>query len=108
MGDLWEILVPRAFNDGTAVPVEHHHAWDDKVQSIAGGLTILKTAKGVWQSPQGRVFREEMIPVRIACSETQMREIIYLTIRHYDQEAVMAYCISEQVIIVHAEDIVAR
>lgn len=101
MSQLWEILVPRAFNSGTEVSIEHHQSWDDKVRGVAGGLTIHKSAKGIWESPSGEVFKEGMIPVRIACTELQIQTIIDLTIVHYDQEAVMAYRVSDFVIIKH-------
>lgn len=101
MGELWEILVPRAFNDGREIPLEYHRAWDERVRKISGGLTILKSAKGVWESPSGEIFREAMIPVRVACTEAQIREIVDLTLDYYKQEAVMAYCVSDYVIIKH-------
>lgn len=101
MRELWEVLVPRVFNGGAEIPVSHHQKWDEKVQGIAGGLTILKSAKGIWKSPSGEIFKEEMIPVRVSCSEAQVHQIIDFTIVHYDQEAVMAYRVSENVIIKH-------
>jgi hypothetical protein len=101
MDELWEILVPRAFNDGTVIPTAYHQIWDKWVRQTAGGLTILRSAKGIWESPSGEIFSESMVPVRIACSEAQVREIIDLTLKHYHQEAVMAYRISTHVIIKH-------
>ena len=99
MSELWEILVPKIFNNGVEVPVSHHHAWDEKVGEIAGGLTILKPATGIWTNPAGEIFKEAMIPVRIACTEKQIRIIINFTIIHYNQQAVMAYRISGYVIL---------
>ncbi len=101
MAELWEIFVPSAFNDGAEVNIEHHRLWDDHVRGIAGGLTILKSAKGVWESPDGTIFREKMIPVRIFCSEVEINEISDFTMQHYDQHAVMAYRVSDHVIIKH-------
>ncbi len=101
MSELWEILVPRALNGGEEIPVSYHQAWDKRVREIAGGLTILKSARGIWESPTGEIFQEAMIPVRIACSEVQIRQIANLTMDYYDQEAVMAYRVSDLVIIQH-------
>lgn len=101
MSQLWEVLVPRVLNSGVEIELAHHKQWDENVRQIAGGLTILKTAKGVWESSDGKIFREEMIPVRIACTEEQINQIISLTIEHHDQEAVMAYRVSDKVIIRH-------
>jgi len=46
-----------------------------------------------------------MIPVRIACTEEQIREIMKMTIAHYKQEAVFAMLVSEKTLIMHAEEI---
>ena len=101
MGQLWEILVPRVFNEGIEIPLDYHRVWDERVRKISSGLTILKSAKGVWQSPSGEIFQEEMIPVRIACTKAQIDEIVDLTLDYYEQEAVMAYLVSDYVIIKH-------
>jgi hypothetical protein len=42
---LWEILVPYE-KDGKPIHIDHHHKWDEFVESIAGGLTILKLTRG--------------------------------------------------------------
>jgi hypothetical protein len=70
---------------------------------LAGGLTIFRSATGEWVNQSGTIFREKMIPVRVACSEEAIRRIIDFTIQHYDQEAVMAHRLSEQVLIVYRD-----
>ncbi len=94
---LWEILVPNYSNENVKYSLEYHHAWDEKVRAISGGLTILKPAKGQWMSDDDVLFSEEMIPVRIYCDEASIDRIIELTIEHYQQEAVLAYEISARV-----------
>src|SRR3989338_2226118 len=94
---LWEIFVPAHSNDGKEYPMEHHYSWDAKVRGISGGLTILKTAKGQWTSPDGKIFFDKMIPVRIFCTEEEIDKIIQLSIDHYGQEAVLAYEVSDNV-----------
>jgi len=96
---LWEILVPKYSNEGVEFPLTHHQEWDKKVRKLTGGLTILKKAKGQWVNLEGKLFSEDMIPVRIHCSEPIISEIIDLTLGHYHQEAVLAYEISERVIL---------
>ena len=88
---LWEILVPGNY------PLDHHKEWDKKVESIAGGLTILKPVKGSWVSDDGNVIREPMIPVRIKCKLEHMMAIGDMTRIHYEQEVVMYYEISNNV-----------
>lgn len=93
---LWEILVPQCTREGVRIDVEYHRQWDEFVRHRAGGLTLLKTTTGQWVSDEG-VVRERMIPVRIVCSEVEIEEIIAHTLAHYDQDAVLAYRLSDQV-----------
>ena len=94
---LWEVLVPRFSNEKKEFPLEHHKQWDEEVRVIAGGVTILRTAKGHWVNPEGKIFVEEMIPVRVYCTEEEVERIMDYTRVHYSQEAVMAYLVSEKV-----------
>lgn len=97
---LWEILIPERWNDSTKIRLYHHHKWDDFVQSVAGGLTILKTYTGQWlEENSGEIYHEPMIPVRIMCNKEQIVSIIDFTIKHYRQKAVMAYKLSDEVIV---------
>lgn len=99
---MWEILVPTVRNDGRYIKTRFHRVWDAKVRAITNGLTILPVNKGQWVSPHGELFIERMIPVRIACTRDQINIIIDMTLKYYEQEAVLAYLISEEVIIKHA------
>lgn len=96
---LYEILVPTIRNDGRPIREKFHRVWDAKVYEITGGLTVLKPTKGKWVSAEEKLFEERMIPVRIACTKNQMDKIIDMTIDYYEQLAVMAYKISDEVII---------
>lgn len=95
----WEILVPAYSNNGKKYSVNYHHSWDRDVRKYTGGMTILRSAKGHWTNSKGKTFIERMIPVRIYCTKSQIEKIIDLTLEHYNQEAVMAYEISQNVII---------
>lgn len=97
--DLWEILVPTVRNDGRPIKTRYHRVWDAKIREISGGLTIMSPAKGQWVAPNGELFAERMIPVRIIATEDQINQIIDLTMKYYDQEAVLAYQISNNVIL---------
>jgi len=96
--ELWEILVPTVRNDGRPFHLRYHKIWDNKVREITHGLTIMPVTKGQWID-KGNTFVERMIPVRIACTREQIEQIIDFTIKYYEQIAVMAYKISEEVII---------
>lgn len=98
---LWEILVPCVML-GKLVTVRHHKRWDEYVRRISGGLTILTPGKGQWTNKETGILHEErVIPVRIACDENQINDIIGFTLKHYKQFAVMAYLVSEKVLIVN-------
>lgn len=101
---LYEILVPTRYGDGKMSPIKtrHHKKWDERIQAISGGMTILSSARGKWTF-QGVEYPEKVIPVRIMCTEAQMKKIVEITISHYRQKAVMYYVLSNQVFIVNAE-----
>lgn len=98
---LWEILVPTHDNDNLKIDIEHHKKWDIYVQELTKGLTIQKTAKGIWLNQNETKFEESMIPVKIACSHDQIEKIADFTAKHYKQEAVMYYMLSEKVSIIN-------
>lgn len=95
---LWEILVPTIRNDGRPFHTRYHKVWDSKVREISNGLTIMPVAKGQWVY-KGDLFKERMIPVRIHATREEMDKIIDMTAKYYDQIAVMAYLISDEVIL---------
>ena len=99
--ELWEILVPASNNKDQKFTFEHHKEWDAFVKKTTGGVTIMKTAKGQWVSPTGKLYIDRMIPCRIVCNEQQISDIIDFTIDHYNQEAVLAYRVSTNVILRH-------
>lgn len=98
---LWEILVPAHDNEQGTFSLKHHKRWDSYVRKLCGGVTILKSAKGQWISPNEELFHDKMIPVRILCEEDVIEEIIQFTLEHYEQKAVMAYEISARVKIIY-------
>ena len=102
---LWEILVPTCSNEGKPFRLRYHKVWDKQIKKISGGMTILPVAKGKWINPKGTIFEERMIPVRIIATREQMEKIVDLTIKYYNQEAVLAYKISEEYILKSKEEI---
>jgi len=97
---LWEILVPTVRRDGgKPYTTRYHRVWDKKVRDISHGLTILPPSKGQWISPSGDLFVERMIPVRFMATREQAEAIIQMTLKYYDQWAVLCYLISDEVIL---------
>jgi hypothetical protein len=100
MIQLWEIFVPCKSNEGKPFRTRHHREWDKRVQRVSGGLSIFAKIKGKWvDKSDQKLYTESMIPVRIACSREEIDKIIDITIKHYNQIAVMAYRVSDEVII---------
>jgi len=97
--ELYEILVPTQTNEGKPIRTRYHRVWDSKVREITGGLTIVPPVKGEWVSDAGELFRERMIPVRIACTKEQIEQIADMTAKYYNQLAIMFYLISKEVTI---------
>lgn len=97
----WEILVPTISNEGKPYRTRYHRVWDGKVRAITGGLTVVPPVRGQWVAPNGDLFAERMIPVRIACTEEQIEAIADMTAKYYNQKAVLFYAISNNVKIKH-------
>jgi hypothetical protein len=98
---LWEILVPTLRKDGKPYRTRYHRVWDAKVREISKGLTVLTPSKGQWISPSGDLVAERVIPVRFVASRDQAIAIADFTLKYYDQEAVMCYLLSNEVIMSH-------
>lgn len=98
--ELWEVLVPTMSRDGKPFRTRFHRVWDKKVEAISGGLTVLMPGKGTWVH-EGQSIRERMIPVRVMCTRAQIEKIIDITLEYYDQLAVMAYRVSDNIILKH-------
>jgi hypothetical protein len=99
---MWEILVPteRRLVPGKYYTTRYHKVWDGKVRNITSGLTIMSPAKGQWINPQtGELFKERMIPVRVIATREEIEKVIDLTLKYYDQLAILCYKISDEVII---------
>ncbi len=99
--EFWEILVPTIRNSGKPFTLRFHRTWDRKVREITGGLTIVAPVRGEWIAPCGTLFRERMIPVRVAASAAQMETIADLTAKQYEQRAILWYRVSDCVRIKH-------
>lgn len=102
---IWEILVPTIHgHSNNPVRLRHHKRWDQFVQDKTGGLTIGTPAKGIWVSPDAEVFKERVIPVRIMCTEQDIQDIARFTIKHYHQQAVLYYKVTDHCIVMSKED----
>lgn len=104
MKKLYEILVPTIYGD-TKKPIRtrHHKNWDAYVRKISGSLTLLMPGKGQWIF-EDELHEERVIPVRIFCTEGEIKQIVQFTLEHYRQIAVMYYLVSNDCHIVYKKD----
>jgi hypothetical protein len=57
-------------------------------------------ARGQWVHPTtGTLYKERVIPVRIMATRDEIEKVINLTLKYYDQLAVLCYKISDEVIL---------
>jgi hypothetical protein len=99
---MWEILVPteRRLEPGKFYTTRYHRVWDSKVRVVTGGLTVMSPARGQWINPStGELFKERMIPVRVMATREEIEKVVDLTLKYYDQLAVLCYKISDEVIL---------
>jgi hypothetical protein len=62
-------------------------------------------ARGQWINPMtGDLFQERMIPVRIMATRDEIEKIVELTLKYYNQIAVLCYKISDEVILKFREE----
>jgi hypothetical protein len=93
------VLVSKASNFGQEYSLEYRRQWDSQIRQITGGLTIFKKSRGQWISPVSELFNEEMIHVRVFCSKNSLDKILKFTLEHYNQKVVMAYEVSNNIIL---------
>jgi hypothetical protein len=99
--EFWEILVPTVRNDGRPFRLRYHRVWDAKVRAISGGLTVMPVARGQWVHGE-KLYSERMIPVRVMGTRAEIEQIVDLTLKYYEQLAVLAYRVSDDVILKYA------
>lgn len=99
---IYEILVPTMDNNRKPFSTKYHRVWDKKVYEIAKGLPTLSPTKGKWKHDE-IVYGERNIPVRVACIESQIADILKMTKKYYNQSAIVAYVISQEVIVYFGE-----
>lgn len=93
---LYEILVPKADNNGRAFSAAKHRAWDKQAMALSGGLTKMAAGIGQWEH-KGKVYRETMVPVRVNVTKREIEALSAFTAKHYKQLAIMYYEVSNNV-----------
>lgn len=65
----------------------------------------MRAVKGQWVCPEGKTYKEIMIPVRIMCTPEQLKEIVDYSLEFYQQKAIMVTLISQEGMIFHNANI---
>lgn len=100
---VWEILVPTIDKDNIPFTIKFHKEWDKYVRNLTGGLTVCPQTKGQWTNESGDLFIEKMIPVKIVTTRERMEWVVTFTKDYYNQEAILAYRISSEFILLEEE-----
>jgi hypothetical protein len=93
---LHEILIPVKSNSGRKFTREHNRIFSDYVVASAGGLSQGAPLAGQWRD-NGKIYRESMRPLRIACDARTMAKIARKAREHYRQLSIMYYTVSNEV-----------
>ena len=96
--EMWCVLVPLNNNDGEVFPIEKHHEWDKFIADNCGGLTLLPSLVGKFGVDKD-IIEDKVKPVMVACTRAQIIGVLDYTRRFYDQKGVLAYKISDDVLI---------
>jgi len=100
MKSLYEILIPVVANDGQTFCAEHNECWRKMVRGLCNGLTVFQQVSGEWVSPNGQLFAEQMVPVRVLATANDIKRISDYSAKHYQQEAIMFHKVTDHVSIV--------
>jgi hypothetical protein len=95
---VWRVIIPTLMND-KPVRTRHHRVWDAYVREITGGLSILAPGKGQWINSAKELVEERIIPVDIVCTNEQFEKIKDYSFKHYQQDAMMFFLVSDTVFI---------
>lgn len=76
------------FDRGWIFTTKHHRIFYKFILNLSKGYSVLNELEGVWQNEKGTIYQEKMIPVRIACTDEQIKEIAEFAKAHYEQEAI--------------------
>jgi len=99
---LWEIMIPKNIDKHTIFHVSSHRQWNKYVEELTGGMVFFSNLDRRWiSSTKTSPYFDNKIPVRIFCSKEQMDKIIDFTMQHYDQKHVIAYELSNNIILKH-------
>lgn len=93
---LYEILIPIKSNDGKKFTVKHNQQFLDYVINLVGGHSVWPIIEGAWKD-NGKVYKENMRPIRITTNSETIKQIAIKAREHYRQNCIMYYLVSNDV-----------
>lgn len=99
MPKLYRLFIPAQSNQGEAFSQETNDKFLEEVAKIAGGYTIQPNVViGGYLNSEGKLINENMNQLEIAGTPFQLQQVATLARQMFDQESIMAYEISPNVV----------
>lgn len=93
MKRLYEVLVPCQTNDG--VPANNHDTLVAWIRGLCGGVTVCPRVDGHWVGEGGKLYVEQMLPVRMVTTQEQAVRIATVVRDTFRQECVFLAVIGD-------------
>jgi len=104
---LWEIFIPKNNNRETIYEVSHHREWNKKVTTETDVILLSSDPHKKKSCPTigESFFSEEMILLRVCCTPEEFDKILDITVQHYDRPEIIAFKLSENMIVKKRETV---
>jgi hypothetical protein len=98
---LWEIFIPKNHNKEMIYGVSHHREWNRKVTKETNVILLSSSSYKEKSCPtiEEPFFSEEMLLLRVYCTQEELDRILDITVDHYDRDKIIAFKISENMIV---------
>lgn len=89
---LFEFLIPTHMNNGRSYE-QARKAFEAACVLEAGGVSILPIIDGRWNGPDGRHYKETMVPYRVGCDGSIADKLISKALALFDDQISIAVSI---------------
>ena len=87
----FEIQVPCTRNDGKSYSFRRGKFEQGLLQYAGGYSKAIQDVEGVWQDKHGKVYREAMVPYRVACDAVAFEKILSAAFDLFDDQHAIFY-----------------
>jgi hypothetical protein len=89
--EVFEMPIPRAYNDGRPVPQSVRERFEQAIVDQVGGYTVIPV-RGAWADGNGQVYRDEsdlyVIAVDREGADSVIEGLAHLAVELFEQESV--------------------